>query len=251
MEKAFFEEINGKQVFCVLSQPQFPSKKMVIMSHGFRGNSTGPSRSFVNFKDILVSEGFNVFRFDQTNSGNSEGRFIDSSFNEWVQTIVYFVRKYLDEGYEIVLLGQSMGATATVIASARDEIKDKIVAIMLWVPDPKSDSPDWLSKKVSTKKYQDNIFEEGGQKYKGNFWQEVKDADFFTCLNEYKGPIHLVYGQEDMFVSEKLRKKVADAVKNKEQQVMILGGQDHSGWDYDVCQEVYKTELEFIKKYLR
>lgn len=251
MEKTFFEEINGKQVFCILSQPQVPSKKVVIMSHGFRSNSTGPSRSFVNFKDILVSEGFNVFRFDQPNSGNSEGHFIDSSFSEWVQTIVYFARKYLDEGYEIVLLGQSMGATATVIASARGGIKNKIAAIILWVPDPKSDSPDWLSKKSPAKKYQDNIFEEGGQKYKGSFWQEVKDADFFTCLNEYKGPIHLVYGQEDMFVSERLRGQVINVVRKKGQQAMILEGQDHSGWDYDVCQEVYKTELEFIKKYLR
>lgn len=247
MEQVFFEEINGKQVFCILAQPQTLSKKMVIMCHGFKGNSTGSSRSFVNFKDILVSEGFNVFRFDQPNSGNSEGDFIDSSFNEWVATIVNFARKYLDEGYEIVLLGQSMGATATVIASVRNEIKDKISAIMLWVPDPKSDDSDWLSQEQSAKKHQDNILEEVGQKYKSSFWQEAKDADFFACINEYKGPIHLVYGEKDMFVSEKLRKQVVDAVKKKKQQFMILKGQNHSGWDYDVCQEVCKTELEFIK----
>jgi len=41
---------------------------------------------------------------DQPNSGNSGGNFINSSFNEWVKTIVHFARKYLDEGYEIVLL---------------------------------------------------------------------------------------------------------------------------------------------------
>lgn len=251
MEKAFFEEINGKQLLCILSQPQVSSKKMVIMCHGFSGNLTGPSRSFVNFKNILVSEGFNVFRFDQPNSGNSEGQFIDSSFNEWVKTIVRFAKKYLDEGFEIVLLGVSMGATAAVIASARNEIKDKIAALILWVPDPKSDDSDWLSKEVPTKKYQDNIFEEVGQKYRGSFWQEVKDADFFTCINDYKGPIHLVYGEKDKFVSEKLRKHVVDAVENKGQQVLILKGQNHTGWDYDVCQEVFRTELEFIEKYLR
>lgn len=247
MEKAFFEEVNGKQVCCILSQPKTPSKKMVIMSHGFRGNSTGPSRSFVNFKEVLILNGFTVSRFDQPNSGNSEGGFIESSFNEWVQTIVHFVKKYIDEGYEIVLLGQSMGATATVIASARNEIKDKIAAMILWVPDPKSDTSDWLSREVSTKKFNDNIVEEGGQKYKSSFWQEVKDADFFVCINEYKRPIHLVYGQEDMFVSQQLRERVIHVVKEKGQQVMILKGQDHSGWDYNVCQQVYKAELKFIK----
>jgi len=251
MEKTFFEEINGKQILCILSQPQVSSKKMIIMCHGFSGNLTGPSRSFVNFKNILISEGFNVFRFDQPNSGNSEGAFIDSSFKEWVATVVYFTKKYLDEEYEISLLGVSMGATAAVIASAKNEIKDKITAIMLWVPDPKSDDSDWLSKEVSIKKYQDNIIEERGQKYRESFWQEAKDADFFTCMNDYKGSIHLVYGEKDTFVSEKLRKHVVDAVRNKGQQVMILKGQNHIGWEYDICQEVFKTELEFIKKYLR
>lgn len=221
------------------------------MSHGFKGNTSGASRGFVNFKDILVSEEFNVFRFDQPNSGNSEGNFINSSFNEWVKTIVHFAKKYLDEGYEIVLLGQSMGATASTIASARNKIKDKIAAIILWVPDPKSNFSDWLSEEQSAKKHQDNILEEVGQKYKSSFWQEAKDADFFACINKYNGPIHLVYGEKDMFVSEGLRKQVIDAVRKKGQQVMILKGQNHTGWDYDVCLEVYKTELKFIKKYLR
>jgi len=54
-----------------------------------------------------------------------------------------------------------------------------------------------------------------------------------------------------MFVSEKLREKVMTTVKNKGQQTITLKGQNHSGWDYDICQEVYKIELEFIKKYLR
>jgi len=251
MEKVFFETINGKKVFCILSQPKSLSKKLVIMSHGFKGNTTGSSRNFVNFKDILVSEGFNVFRFDQPNSGNSEGAFIDSSFNEWVNTIVYFTKKYIDEGYEIALLGQSMGATASVIASTRDGVKNKIAALLLWVPDPKSDDSDWLSKEQAAIKHQDNILEEVGQKYRSSFWQEVKDADFFTCIKNYEGPIHLIYGEKDMFVAEKLKEKVIQTIKDKGQQVMILKGQNHTGWDFDICQEVYEAELGFIKNNLR
>lgn len=250
MEKVFFEEANGKQIFCALSQPSAPSKKMVIMSHGFRGNSTGAARSFYNFKDLLISEGFTVFRFDQPNSGNSEGQFIDSSFNEWVRTIEYFTKKYLAEGYEVALLGQSMGATATVIASSRDEIKDRVSAILLWVPDPKSDNSGWFSEEQAAKRHTDEVLEEAGQKYRARFWQEAKDADFFTCINAYKGPIHLVYGEKDIFVSEELRKRVIEVVRTKGQEVMILKGQEHSGWDYDVCEEVFKAELGFVKSAL-
>lgn len=248
MEQLFFEEIFGKQIFCILSQPKVDSKKIVIMSHGFRGSSVGASRSFVDFKDILVSEGFTVLRFDQPNSGNSEGKFIDSSFDEWVKSIVYFSNKYLSEGYEVILLGQSMGATASVIASNSKELMKEISSMLLWVPDPKSDVSDWVPEYQLPKRYQENIIEEAGQKYKESFWQEVKDADFFASLNKFKGSIHLVYGEKDLFVSEELRKKVINAVKNKGQQVMILKGQNHIGWEHNVCQMVYKTELEFLEE---
>lgn len=248
MEHAFFETINNKQVFGILTHPQLPTKKIVIMSHGFRGNTTGASRTFANFKNILAAAGYSVLRFDQPNSGNSQGAFINSSFKEWVATLEYFAKKYADEGYEVVLLGQSMGATASVVASASDELRHKISALLLWVPDPKSDVSEWLSKEQPAKNHNNNVLEEAGQRYRASFWQEVKDADFFACLNEYTGAIHLVYGEKDMFVSEGLKKRVMDVVSNKGQQAMILKGQDHIGWDYDACEEVYKTELEFIQK---
>ena len=78
---------------------------------------------------------------------------------------------------------------------------------------------------------------------------EARNADFFKCLEEYDGGIHLVYGEKDKYIEHELRDKVINAVKSKNQPYMVLGGQDHSPWDYDVAQQVYKEELEFIKKY--
>lgn len=43
------------------------------MSHGFRGSSDDPARQFVDFQRLLNKEGFSVLRFDQPNSGNSDG----------------------------------------------------------------------------------------------------------------------------------------------------------------------------------
>jgi hypothetical protein len=40
---------------------------------------------------------------------------------------------------------------------------------------------------------------------------------------------------------------VIEKVKEKSQPFMILKGQNHSPWEYDVCQKVYQEELEFIK----
>ena len=143
---------------------------MVIMSHGFRGANDGPGRQFVDFQRLLNKERFSVLRIDLPNSGNSDGDYIDVSYDEWVNTIVYFAKKYLDLGYKVALLGQSMGAAATVVATSKQELKDKIFCLLLWVPgvndgDFKGDY--------------DEVFEEGGQKYRGRYWIEAHKADFF------------------------------------------------------------------------
>lgn len=240
MRSINFEKINGRDVFVVFSEPEISQKRLVIMSHGFRGSSIGPARTFVDFGRILLEAGFSVLRFDQPNSGNSEGDYVDSSFNEWVDTTTYFANKYLNEGYGVALLRQSMGASTSVVASAKPEIKGKIKCLLLWVPDPKST----FSEKV------DEIYEEGGQKYKGKFWKEAKDSDFFECLNQFDGGIHLVYGEQDKYISQELRNKVVEVVKRKGQQIMILPNQDHSLWDFDVAQQVYEEELKILKDYL-
>ena len=91
-DKVYFEKINNKKIFCVSSEPKPSQKKIVIMNHGFRGSSIGPARTFVNFAKILNQKGISSLRFDQPNSGNSEGDYLNSSFNEWVNTTMYFAK---------------------------------------------------------------------------------------------------------------------------------------------------------------
>ncbi len=238
--KVSFETINGKKVFQIITEPEVSNKKIVIMSHGFRGSSIGPARTFVDFENLLTKNGFSTLRFDQPCGGNSEGNYVDSSFNEWIETTTYFSKKYIDLGYQVALLGQSMGATTTMIVAAKDELKDKIPCILLWVPDPKST--------FTTEG--NEIGEEGGQKYRETFWQEARDADFFQCLQGYQGGIHLVYGENDKYISQQLRNQVIEEVKKKNQPFMVLPGQDHSPWEFDIAQKVYQEELAFLKKYI-
>lgn len=238
--QASFEIIKGKKVFGIFTEPDSSEKKIIIMSHGFRGSSIGPARTFVDFESLLVKNGFACFRFDQPCGGNSEGDYIESSFNEWIDTTTYFTQKYLDLGYKVALLGQSMGATTTAIVASKNELKDRIPCVMLWVPDPKS----------TFTSEGNEIGEEGGQKYRETFWQEARDADFFHCIKDYPGGIHLVYGENDKYISEELRNQVIEEVKKKNQPFMVLLGQDHSPWDFEVAQKVYQEELAFLKKYI-
>lgn len=242
MEKVFFENINNKKIFCYLSETKSSQKNMVIMSHGFRGTSVGPARQFVDFQRLLNREGFSVLRFDQPNSGNSDGDYINTSFDEWVDTIVYFAKKYTDHEYNVALFGQSMGAAATVVATSKDKLKSKIPCILLWVPGVNEGD---------FKGGFEEIFEEDGQKYKGRFWKEAVNANPIKCLGDYKGGAHVVYGEKDRYIPQELINKVIDVMKRLKQPYMILKGQDHSPWGYDVAQEVYREELAVLKMYFR
>jgi len=240
MEKVYFEEVNGKKIFCFLSEVSNAEKKIVIMTHGFRGSSEGPARQFVDFQRLLNKEGYSVLRFDQPYSGNSDGDYIDVSYKEWVDTTTYFAKKYLDLGYKVALMGQSMGAAVSIVATNRPELKNKIPCLLLWVPgvndgDFKGDVNE--------------VLEEGGQKYRGRFWKEAQDEDSFKCLEEYKGGIHLVYGEEDRYVSKDLRERVIEVVRQKGEPYMVLKGQDHSPWEFDLVQEVYKQEIDKLGRY--
>lgn len=241
MEKVYFEKINNKKIFCYFSEPNSNDKKLVIMVHGFRAASVGPARQFVDFQRILNKEGFSVLRFDLPNSGNSDGDYLDVSYKEWVDTLVYFTKKYLDLGYKVALMGQSMGAAVVTVTTSRAKIKGKIPCILLWVPG--ANDGDF-------KGGDEEIFEEGGQKYKGKFWIEAHNANFFKCLESYKGGMHVVYGEKDRYVSQALRNKVFEIVKKKGQPYMILKGQDHSPWEYDLVQGVYKEELKILNEYI-
>jgi len=236
-----YESIKNKKIFQIFTEPEDLQKKIVIMSHGFRGSSIGPARTFVNFEKLLLEKDYSVLRFDQPNCGNSEGDFVNSSFKEWVDTTTYFAKKYIDKGYKVCLLGQSMGATTTMAVTSQSEVKNKIPCIILWVPDPES----------TFDKDPNSINEEEGQKYKESFWKEAFETNFFRNLKEYEGGIHLVYGENDKYVSQELRDQTVKHVQDKNQSVMILKGQGHSPWEYDICNEVYNEELKFLERYIR
>ncbi len=192
----------------------------------------------MDFARLLASSGYASLRYDQPNSGNSEGDFLQSSFSEWVDTAVYLAKQYLDQGYEVALLGQSMGASTSVIASYREPIRNKISGLLLWVPDPKS----------TFNKPAEKVFEEGGQLYRGRFWKEARDANFFAALESFSNPIHLVYGEHDRYVEPVLIKQVSEMVQQKGQETLVLPGQDHSPWDPALCQKVYQAELAALDK---
>lgn len=232
MDQLIFQEVNGHNIATVFNDGK--SKKLVIFCHGFRGSSIGPNRFFVRISEKLKKEGVSSLRFDQYGSGNSEGDFMDSSFNGWVSATKEIAQKYLDEGFQVALLGQSMGGATVIVAASQME---NITSVIAWTPGLMVDPPNM----------QGEYMEEGGQRVSWNFWQEAHLANVIKSLQKVSIPVLIFLATNDEFISEKDMQVLKTSVLPN-QEIETLQGHKHSTWSYDQAESVLEKTKDFIIK---
>jgi len=213
------------------------TKKIVIFCHGYRGTSVGPSRFFVRVANTLQEFGISSLRFDQYGSGNSEGNFYDSSFNDWVNTAKAIAEEYLEQGYKVALFGQSMGSAAAIFVGSE---LSSISSIVAWVPDPN----------VEPFEYPDSgCIEEGGQRVQASYWQEAHDQKIADRLANVKSPTYIVQCTADEYVNVQNRNAITQNAQ-AHHIVDVYEGYAHSNWSYNQAEEIIKKSVNFIKKSL-
>ncbi len=226
-----FVEVDGRQIAVAFHVA--PSKKLVIFCHGFISSKIGPRRFFVRVARQLQERGICSLRFDQYGSGDSEGDFFDSSFNDWIATTKTFVRHYRDDGYQVALLGQSMGG-AIVLAVAGDLGAD-VASVVAWAPDPSVDDllddGEWS--------------EEGGQRVQRQYWQEAHDARIVERFRAITTPTLVFFATADDYVSAENRQAISD-MRQPHQRIELLEGWPHSAWTFDQATQVIDQSADFL-----
>lgn len=66
----------------------------------------GPSRFFARAARPLANRQICLLRFDQYGRGDSDGDFMESSFDDWAATIIGLGNRYIGLGYRVGLVGQ-------------------------------------------------------------------------------------------------------------------------------------------------
>ena len=235
MEKNINIIVNGHRIAATLHDAG--GKSIVIFCHGYRGDSTGPSRLFVTAARRLSDDGISSLRIDQFGSGNSDGDFKDSSFQDWIETTQYLAKKYIEDGYIVGLFGQSMGAATVIAAASRVE---KISAVVAWVPDPSVD-------KFTPPK--NGFIEEGGQMVQAKYWQEAHDERVAEKLRNVVAPCYIVQASNDEYVSPENHKAIVDNA-GPHHVVEMFENYTHSSWSYSQAQEIVRRSCVFLQKNL-
>ncbi|WP_162940305.1 alpha/beta hydrolase family protein [Gryllotalpicola protaetiae] len=233
-ETFFRTDIRGRSIAC--ARHDADSEATVIFSHGFRGEKTGPNRTFVRAARQLAAAGISSLRFDQYGSGDSDGDFLESRFTDWVETIKLLARRELDAGRRVALFGQSMGASATICAA--DGLP--VGAVVAWVPDANIDA--FTARP-------DGFVEEGGQRVGNAFWQEAYAADVAQHLAAISAPTYLVFGTADEYVSTENREALVE-VAGSNVSIDTFDGYPHSAWTATQADDIINRSVKFLVRHL-
>lgn len=233
VEEICFEEFRGQRIAVVRHRAGQGPRPIVVMAHGFCSSKIGPSRNFVVLARELGRAGISTFRFDQPGSGDSEGLFDDSSFNEWIDALEHFSRRCGDDGSRVAVLGQSMGGAAAMMAAAR--LGDAICALALWSagPEAQADAGD------------DEWAEEQGQRVRAEFWREAASIDFLGAYRGLAVPVHFVFGTEDDFIPLAAVRAV-EAARKPGDVVQVVEGLPHSAWPEPHRTQIMRETREFL-----
>jgi alpha-beta hydrolase superfamily lysophospholipase len=229
------QQFNGHQIATAFHDGG--ADAIVIFCHGYRGTCVGPSRSFVTAANGLKALGISSLRIDQYGSGNSDGDFVDSRFDDWVATTTSIAREYLGRGFKVALFGQSMGASAVIVAGAQTPA---ISAVVAWVPDPSID--EFVPPA-------NGIIEEGGQVVHADFWQQAHDADISAQLATLAAPAYIVQCTGDAFVDANNRDAIATHAQTHHT-VATYEGMSHSAWTHAEFVEIVGNSVEFLAREL-
>ncbi|MFH1294827.1 MAG: alpha/beta fold hydrolase [Candidatus Aenigmatarchaeota archaeon] len=250
MEKMYFENCEGKKLCGILEGPR--TKKCIILCHGISVDKDELG-VFTELSNKLVLAGFSTFRFDFTDSGESQGKTTDTTVTGETADIESAIKFMQTLGFEEfgLLAASFAGGPAMLVHDKR------IKCIVLWnaiidyhsILQPELPWP----KKYFGKKAMEQLKTGGQVKIASagfivgkKLFDEIGVLEPWRELEKTNAPILFVHGDKDNYVP------VEDSIKYSAMfgaELRIIKNGEH-GLRNAGFQEASKTTIEFFKKNL-
>lgn len=178
----------------VVDQPAIASKGLIILCHGLTGDRSGPQRILTYWAKRLCEEGFIVVRFDFRGSGDSSGKFDETTvggMREDLETVIQWCKSKFSYP-RLILSGISLGGV--VVLSTLLEQKDCEMVVLFSTN--VSNEPSFLMDK-------DFLSIRNGQFFLNRrYFEERLAMNPMKMVKQAKVPIYFVYGENDKKVSQ-------------------------------------------------
>lgn len=222
----------------VVHEPSVANGKVLVICHGFRGSKEGGGRA-VYLAEQAMAENFIVVRFDFTPT-----ECLTRQIQE-IRSVVAYCRSNLSE--EIILLGRSMGGSASLAFAAADK---NLIGLCLW--STPSDLHETFQLALGDSYQQllggENILVEdeyGTLKLDHHFVDDFNNYNLFNCIQQLSGlPVLILHGSQDAIVPLDQAKKLF-LLAGKPKFMSVIEGADHQFSQH--AAEVAETVIVWLK----
>lgn len=225
-------------------KPQQAQHPVCLIFHGFTGQKTGTKFSYVQLARMLEAKGIATFRFDFLGSGESDGNFVDMTFQDELSCARVILEEALkmENCSEIYVLGHSMGgAVASELAKL---YPDQIKKMVLWAPAFNlPDALHYLTGQVPRAK----TYDHNGYEISDEFVQDILKRDFYQDLDIYQNQLLIIHGTEDTTVPYEISKRYKNLFHPDCQFVSIEGG-NHNFDKLEYIKKVLQLSLNFLSQ---
>ena len=204
----------------VVHEPSVSNGKVLVMCHGFRGSKEGGGRA-VYLAEQAAAKNFFVVRFDFTPT-----ECLTKQIQE-IRSVVAYCRSKLSE--QIILLGRSMGGSASLAFAADDE---NLIGLCLWSTPSDLQETFRLALGDSYQRLlggEEILIEDeyGTLELAPYFVDDFNNYNLLTCIQRLSGlPLLVLHGSLDAIVPLDQAKKLFQQA-DKPKLMRVIEGADH------------------------
>ena len=181
----------------------------------FHGNAENISTHFVNVH-WLTEFGYDVYLFDYRGYGESKGEAELDAIVEDMQLLIGHVVDALPANEELVIMGQSLGASLSIYAAAHSDYRDRIAALVS--VSAFSDYHD-IAQDALAKSWLFWLFQWPLSKTISNTYSPVKVVDSVAPV-----PVFLMHSEADEIIPYYHAKRLYEAALEPRQLIPLEGG---------------------------
>lgn len=240
MEQFFLHSKHGYKLNCKWYDNN--SNKTVIIVHGYTVNTATSLRYF----DMYYNEGFNVLLYDHRYHGNSGGSFTSMGYYEKddLQEVVKWIKEEQKGTEYVVIHGESMGASTTLLYGSFEDKVDLLV-----VDCPYADLQEQLYSQIKKMipflpKWYMYILSFFNKVLYGFYYHDVSPKQ---VVQNIKCPVLYFHGDSDMLI-DSVHSSVLYNNTKTESKLIITSNANHA-MSVIVDKETYKKNvMSFIQQ---
>ena len=223
-EKAEILSEDGYRLRGVIFEPAVPSRKWVILLHGY----TGSKEMMYGYACRYVQRGFNALAPDFRCQGESEGDYIGLGATDsrdllrWIDLILE-----RDPEAEIVLHGLSMGASTALILSGMDKTPSAVKAVISDCA--YTDAYSMFREKIGSWFHLPAfpVIDSANLMIRLRAGYDLKETSPLKAVGESSIPTLFIHGREDRMIPVEMCQDLYDAAACPKE-ILIIDGAGHA-----------------------